>query len=98
MPLLTAATMIRSGLSPAKTDRKPWCSSPIRFPAGITASSKNTVYCRSGAVTSTSMTCHDSPGVSVGTTKSDNRAWPVSSSVPVRATRRRASASSTPEM
>ena len=51
-----AAVMMRSGLSPTNTWRKPSPSAPMSRSASTCTLSKNSVYCFSGAVISTGIT------------------------------------------
>ena len=98
MPLAMAAVMMRSGLSPTNTWRRPSPSVPRRRSAGTSTLSKNKVNCFSGATISTGMSVLSRPGLSRSTMNSDSRPRPVSSSTPVRVTTSTASDSSAPEM
>jgi hypothetical protein len=90
--------MTRSGLRPWKTCRSPSPSSPSSREAGTTTSSKNKVNCFSGACTLTGISVFASPAASVSTMNSDSCPRSLPWWVPVLATTRIASLSSTPEV
>ncbi len=97
MPTQVAAPVMRSGLSPWNTWRKPWPAPPTSASGPSGTSSKCSVNCFSGSIRFTGSTLACNPGASVGTMNRDSSASPRWS-VPVRATTSSASASSTPEM
>lgn len=98
MPLEMQAAVIRSGLSPANTWRRPLPSSPISASGPTRTSSKNTVNWCSGCCSAAGIVCQVSPSVSVGTTNSDSGWRPFGPASGARVTTRTASASSMPEV
>ena len=66
--------------SPVNATRSPPSSSPIRFSAGTSTSSKNTCQLRSGWFMTVRIFVIDSPGASASTMNTDSRPRPVASS------------------
>ncbi len=85
MPVANAATMIRSGLSPANSCSRAASSSPTSASAGSLTSSKKSWNWRSGETISIGMARYSKPGVSRGTMNRAGLSLPVRASS-VRAT------------